>query len=162
MRTGAQSVLAVIALAFVLALNGCGSDGGDNGTQGEDDRHQRMLEYAQCLRDQGLDVQDPAPGEGIQLRNEGDPSRSDAAMKACEQLAPPPPPGVDEGDEREDMLEYAKCMRDKGVEKFADPEKGEGINIGPEIVEDPDFKTAEKACNEHVFGSQPDTDRDAQ
>ncbi|MPZ95772.1 MAG: hypothetical protein GEU96_12895 [Propionibacteriales bacterium] len=55
------------------------------------------------------------------------------------------------------MLEYAKCMRDNDVEKFKDPKPGEGIDIGPEVVEDPDFKAAEETCNEEVFGGQPDT-----
>jgi hypothetical protein len=116
-----------------------------------------MLDYAQCLRDHGVNVEDPAPGEGIQLKLEGGRHQADAALEACKDLAPPPPPGgdVDEGEERQDMLDYAQCMRDNGVEHFADPKPGEGIDIGPSVVEDPDYETAKQACGE-IFGG-PDS-----
>ncbi|TDE12202.1 hypothetical protein [Jiangella asiatica] len=150
------------------ADGGTPSDSGDDGSRdddsgdggkplSEDELHDRLLEYAQCLRDHGLDVEDPAPGEGIQIQNEGDPSKSDEAMAACEDVAPPSPPEGSEDDDREDMLTFAQCMRDNGVEAFKDPKPGEGINIGPEVAEDPDFVAAEQTCNDQVFGGQPDT-----
>jgi len=37
-------------------------------------------------------------------------------------------------------------MRENGVEKFADPKPGAGIDINPDIAGDPDFKNAEKKC----------------
>jgi hypothetical protein len=161
----------------MLALTGCGSDaggndrgvasandgdqgngGGSDAPPGEDETHERMLAYAQCLRDQGLDVEDPAPGEGIQLQGDGDPSRLDAAVDACEDLSPPPAAGVPDEDEvRENMLEYATCMRDNGVQKFADPKPGEGIDIGPEVTDDPDFAKAEQTCRELLGG--PESER---
>lgn len=53
------------------------------------------------------------------------------------------------------MLAYAQCMRDNGVEQFAEPKPGEGINIGPEVVEDPDFEAAENTCNDVTgFGDE--------
>lgn len=167
MRTRSRAALAALPLVLMLALAGCGSDAGgydhgiasandeDQGNGGgthvprsQDEMHERMLEYAQCLRDQGLDVEDPAPGEGIQLQNEGDPSKPDAAVEACEGLSPPPADVPDDDEVRENMLEYAACIRDNGVEKFADPKPGEGINIGPEVTDDPDFAKAEQTCRE--------------
>lgn len=172
-RARAHSILAAVPLALLLALSaalaGCGSDdrsgdgvasasGESSKPLSEDELHEKLLAYAQCLRDNGLDVEDPAPGEGIQIQVEGDRAQADAAMKACEDLAPPPPSDTEEADARENMLKYAKCMRDNGVEKFADPKPGEGINIGPEVAEDPDFKKAEETCDE-VFGG--DTNRNS-
>jgi hypothetical protein len=180
MRT--RTALAAVPIALMLALTGCGTDGGggDAGDEvasaadntpdeeqetteplSEDEKYEKLLELAQCLRDNGLDVEDPAPGEGIQVQVDGDPSQADAAMQECEHLAPPPPAGEDAADEREDMLAYAQCMRDNGVEQFADPKPGEGINIGPEVVEDPDFEAAEETCNEVAgFGEERVTSGD--
>lgn len=181
MRIRIQTALAAVPIALTLALAGCGADGSDGGAgddvvsatgstpaedesrepQSEDEKYEMLLEFAQCLRDNGLDVADPAPGEGIQVQVDGDPSQSDAAMQACEHLAPPPPAGEDTGDEREDMLAYAQCMRDNGVEQFADPKPGEGINIGPEVVEDPDFELAQETCDEiSGFSEERVTSRD--
>lgn len=187
MRT--RTVLATLPVALLLALTGCGAGGDDagdgnadgvasaDGTEPDDDggngseddgadlsddeHHDLLLDYAQCLRDNGLDVDDPAPGEGISLQIEGDPSQADPALEACEHLAPPPPPDAEgdlaDEDSREDMLGFAQCMRDNGVEAFEDPRSGEGIHIGPEVAEDPDFESAERTCNEEFFGGQPDT-----
>jgi hypothetical protein len=156
------------------ADDGNGDDGaGDNGTSdnrtpGDDDSeeplseeefHNQLLEYAQCLRDQGIDVEDPAPGEGIAIQNEGDPGESDAALEACEDVAPGAPPGGerDEDEVRQQMLDYAQCMRDNGVESFEDPKPGEGTHLGPDQANDPDFEEAEEVCNEQIMGGQPDT-----
>lgn len=183
-RTSTRALIAAIPLTMALLLTACGgesddgndpdvasanggaTDEGDSGSDGETteplgegELHRKLLEYAQCLRDQGLDVEDPEPGEGIQLQNEGGPNEADAALEACEHLAPPAPSGGDEGEQREDMLDYAQCMRDNGVEKFEDPKPGEGIHAGPETFEDPDFPAAEKKCNEEIMGGQPDTNK---
>lgn len=185
MRT--RTLLAALPISLLLAVSGCGggdddagdTDGvasADDGTQsadsqpddgdsgeplGDEEHHELLLEYAQCLRDNGLDVEDPAPGEGIAIQNEGDPSQADPALAACEHLAPPPPPEAEgdsaDEDSREDMLGFAQCMRDNGVEAFEDPQPGEGVHIGPEVAEDPDFESAERTCNEEFFGGQPDT-----
>lgn len=173
-KTRARALLAAIPLILVLGLTGCSSDGGDNngvasaggdstnsgddsGGGGneplsEDEEHEQMLDYAQCLRDHGVDVEDPAPGEGIQLQLDGGPHQADAALEACKDLLPPAPAGPEEdAGAREDMLDYAQCMRDNGVEQFADPQPGAGINIGPDVVEDPDYEAAEQTCGE-LFG----------
>ena len=74
-------------------------------------------------------------------------------MEACEEFLPPAPPAeVDEEQMWEYMLAFAQCMRDNGVEDFADPRPGEGINIGPEVAEDPDFEQAEQTCDEEIIG----------
>jgi hypothetical protein len=172
-----SGVWTVTALLVLLPLTACGSNGDDGGTGGvasanggngtsedaggsdgklsDKELHERLLKYAKCLRDNGLDVKDPAPGEGIQVENKGDPHQADAALKACEDVAPPAQSKGDEAAEREGMLAYAKCMRDNGVEKFADPKQGEGVDIGPEVAQDPDFKQAEEECEDVAGADKP-------
>lgn len=177
MWTRTRAMLAALPLAVTLALVGCGSGGGggevasandaaeetpadgESGGAGEsatpgsqDEMHEMGLQFAQCLREHGVDVDDPQPGQGIQLQVEPeDQATAEEAMEACEEFLPPAPPPEDEEEIREDMLQYAECMRDNGVEEFADPKPGEGINIGPEVAEDPDFEQAEQICEE-IFG----------
>lgn len=189
MKIRIRSTLVALPVALMLTLTACGGDDGtDGGTDDtiasaddesggtetpesgdggsaepmtEEEFHNQLLDYAQCLRDQGLDVDDPAPGEGIQLENEGDPTQSDAALKACEDIAPAAPPGGerDEQEVRQQMLDFSQCMRDNGVESFEDPKPGEGTHIGPEQAEDPDFEKAEQICNEKIMGGQPETNQ---
>ena len=52
------------------------------------------------------------------------------------------------------MREFAQCMRDNGVEEFADPEADQGgMRITPEIAEDPDFEAAQEACQDILRSS---------
>jgi hypothetical protein len=176
-----STVLGGAALALSLALTGCGSssdsddtganqvasvrtpqddsDGSSAGETGSSDegksKDEMLLEAAQCLRDHGFDVDDPAPGEGLQVQaNQQDKAQAKAAFEACQHLMPAPD-AEDKDQERKDMLAIAKCMRDHGVEHFPDPQPGQGISIGPEIAEDPDFPAAQQACNEAMGAGVP-------
>jgi hypothetical protein len=165
-----RAVAASGALVLGLAVAGCGaeddgggvasaggdaeSDGADGADGAEDaddmDDRDRMLAFAQCLRDNGLDVDDPAEGEGLQLMfGPGtDRAKVDAAMDACREYAPEGGPGGGTID-NETLLEFAQCMRDNGVEAFPDPDPDEGgMRITPEIGEDPDFEAAQEACQD--------------
>lgn len=136
-----------IALAVAgIALSGCGVAGtGDTSSDASSSpAHDKMLEYAQCLRENGLDVEDPEPGEGVELRGQQD--KIEPALQACEDLEPPGQAKEPEG-AREDMLRIARCMREHGVEDFPDPKPGEGITIDGKIAEEPDFENARKACD---------------
>ncbi|WP_432934035.1 hypothetical protein ACQPZZ_19595 [Microbispora sp. CA-135349] len=49
----------------------------------------RMVKFAQCMREHGIDIPDPAPGQGIQFKlKPGQEKAMEEAQKACEELAP--------------------------------------------------------------------------
>ncbi|MGH3392105.1 MAG: hypothetical protein ACRDOO_24795 [Actinomadura sp.] len=49
----------------------------------------QMLKFARCMREHGIDMPDPRPGEGVQLRvQNGDRAKVEAAQKACGELRP--------------------------------------------------------------------------
>ncbi|MEN3536837.1 hypothetical protein AAH991_17115 [Microbispora sp. ZYX-F-249] len=49
----------------------------------------RMVKFAQCMREHGIDMPDPAPGQGIQVKMKpGQQKAMDEAQKACEEFAP--------------------------------------------------------------------------
>ncbi|MEV0390549.1 hypothetical protein [Nonomuraea sp. NPDC050643] len=59
----------------------------DRGTPDPRD-YDQMVKYAQCMREQGVDMPDPKPGEGFSLRLKGDKGRLETARKACERHRP--------------------------------------------------------------------------
>ena len=94
-----------------------------------------MLDFAECMRDHGVDMQDPqfgGDGEGgmIVLEEEAaDRDEVQAAQEACEpiledamgdlQLDP-----EQEAEMREELLEFSECMRDHGID-MPDPVFGD-------------------------------------
>ncbi|ADD45567.1 hypothetical protein [Stackebrandtia nassauensis] len=155
MRGRITGVLAAVSLALALTLTGCGGSD-DTGSQGEsaaDKNHEKALKYAKCMREHGVDMEDPEPGEGLKFTAKGgDPKVMEKAQKACEKYQPQGNKGG-KGDakQKEKMLDYSKCMRDNGVEDFPDP-TDKGMMIDKDVAEDPDFEDAQKACEKHMPG----------
>jgi hypothetical protein len=121
-------------------------------------RDEKGIKFAQCLREHGLDVQDPEPGKGLQLKV--DPSSGlskedvDKAMEACKQFDPQAD-GTNNANPQaeENGRKFAECMRKNGVEKFPDPKPGQrGIMIDKAVGEDPDFQKAQQACQPILAG----------
>jgi hypothetical protein len=138
-------------------------DGEDEGTS-EADRQEAALEWARCMREHGIDVPDPEfDGQGrgaIRVGGPGFNPDSETFRKAQEECGTPfgrgGPPALSEEDRQqlqETMLEFAKCMREHGVD-MPDPEFGEGgrgiFRAGPAKGSDgapsKTFEEAEKAC----------------
>ncbi|MGX2996577.1 hypothetical protein JNUCC64_20270 [Streptomyces sp. JNUCC 64] len=163
MRSGTRRACAAVpAVALALLLVGCGAGGtgekvatagGGKKTGGaagpELSPEKAALKLTECLRENGVEVEDPEPDGGVRIdggaMKDVDRSKVDEAMAACRKYAPQ---GVGKGGDpkaMDRMRDYAKCMRENGVEEFPDPENG-GMRLDPEMVEDPDFMAAEKKC----------------
>jgi hypothetical protein len=144
------------APALVLALTGCtlgGSDaaapgsGSSTGTAADQpgtdaefktarDAYDRKL--AECFRDQGLDVKDPLPGEGIA---EDTPEVRDAYPTCAAEIGDPPSSaGVTlTAEELDKLLDRASCLRDLGYE-IQEPTATNPGFVGGEVTEE-DFET---------------------
>jgi hypothetical protein len=156
----------VLGLLLTLGVAGCGSAGNSDkvatagGATASSTANQvsdldKYLKFAQCMRDNGIDVADPEDGkppkqlipEGVTVSKE----KIDAAQEKCKEFAPSPGDrggGVD-AQQQEQLRQMAQCMRENGVPNFPDPtEKGitieEGSGIDPK---DPKFKAAEQTCS---------------
>ncbi len=138
------------ATPSVATANGGGATPTASPSTGPSDRAEAMQKFAQCMRDHGIDMEDPEPGQPITFKGgPGDKEKMDKAQKACQQYMPgggelqtPDPAMLDQ------VRKYAQCMRDHGVD-MPDPDPNEPgkitINGGP----DPDsqaFKDAQSAC----------------
>ncbi|WP_231334759.1 hypothetical protein [Actinomadura graeca] len=165
-------ILAALPLVAGLALTGCGSDDGDGGkvasVKGAGKSgpaaakslspDEMGVKFAQCMRQNGIPMEDPKPGGGVQLRLDGRTKKEtvDKAMQACRQYDPQANgAGKDDPKRQERGREFAECMRENGVEKFADPKPGQqGIMIDGNVAEDPEFKAAQEKCQEIMAGGR--------
>jgi hypothetical protein len=169
----AASGIAVFALLATLALAGCAPtaptgvaslDGGTGSTsspQATDEPSQGdQVKFAECMREHGIDMPDPDPSEdggfGIMIPQGTSKEAADAAIEACKEFMPNggEPPHLN-AEELAAMREFAKCMRENGIENFPDPSADGGIAIEAN-PDDPDgidpesqeFKNAEDACKD--------------
>lgn len=174
-----KKLLIPAVLAFGLLAAACSSAGtdatgvvslGDSEGQTEVaaveevDQEQALLEFTQCMRDNGLDMADPTvDAEGNlslrdAMRSIDVPDRSviREARVACEEHLEGVALGFEEADrsEFEDIfVEYASCMRENGYEDMPD-----AVNFGPGQggepgergfdFEDPDFQAANEMCQD--------------
>ncbi|WP_141577876.1 hypothetical protein [Actinomadura sp. WMMA1423] len=165
-------ILAALPLAAALVLTGCGSDDkGDtvasaNGGAKQGDAkpggdqlspEERGVKFAQCMREHGVDMEDPKPGEGARIKVKGNKAVVDKAMEACRQYSPMENrTGAPDPKMQERAREFAKCMRENGVENFPDPDPNQpGIRIDKKTVgDDPDLETAQQKCEKVLQGGR--------
>ncbi|SDU59667.1 hypothetical protein [Jiangella alkaliphila] len=162
-------LLPVIALLLTVTLTACGSDDGDDDVSaagtgdstsdsgggsggGETDPEQAELDFYECMRENGVDMPDPDPGQpGIQLQV---PPGAEAAMEECRSLLPN---GGDmaqtDADDLESLRAFTACMRENGID-MPDPAADGGLSM-PEGV-DPqsaEFQTAMTTCQPELNGA---------
>ncbi|MFZ4896343.1 hypothetical protein ACL9RL_18010 [Plantibacter sp. Mn2098] len=137
-RSAHRLFVAVSAAVLVAPLSGCSTASGPtksaepHSAQAADDW---QLKFAACMRDQGIDYPDPAPGGGESGSFSGDASdfqtTQDARDKCTQELGPMPEPKgpmIRADDISAAEKKTAKCLRDNGVD-VADPRSGESIKL---------------------------------
>jgi len=174
--------LVAAALIIVLGMTAaCGTGSGDDGSALPDangasseapdadggsgdadlDPEDAMLKFAQCMRENGVDMPDPSPGGGIRISGEGmSQEQMEAAQEACQKwmdMAEPDDAGHElSEEEKQQFLDMAECMRDRGYD-FPDPtfdggrvtqkiEKGKGDPDQPG-PDDPAFRSDAEECS---------------
>ena len=180
-------LLTAIAVILVLGLStGCGDDSSKDGDsalpdaagasskapadddEADLDPEDAMLKFAECMREQGVDVPDPTAGGGIHVDGRGVPQEQmEAAQAACQKwmdMAEPEDGGEPlTEEEKQSFLDMAACMRERGW-NYPDPtfdggrvtqkiEKGEGEGNLPQ-PEDPAFKKDTEQCSSEA-GMEP-------
>ncbi|MER7001609.1 hypothetical protein ABT297_00945 [Dactylosporangium sp. NPDC000555] len=129
------AILAVPALLF--ALTGCGDGGAASGSSSAapaaDSRQAWMLKYAQCLRDNGVDVKDPEPGPGDSVNMNAWEAPGAVLDKCAAKVGNLPPLSKEEKAKHDQetqkvLLKIVGCYRENGV-NVPDPVPGEALNI---------------------------------
>jgi hypothetical protein len=184
MKRRALPLATLTAVVAALALAACGGsaepggsqvaaldDGGQTATEtgsattsSSTDPQDVLLEFAQCMREHGIDVPDPdfsggGPGGGL-FGGEIDPDDPDfqAAQQACQPILQQIQGQFSEEDRQaleDTLLEFAQCMRGHGVDvpdpdfSGGGPGGGDGGPFGGEIdPDDPDVQAAMEACQD--------------
>ncbi|MEQ4725538.1 hypothetical protein [Nonomuraea sp. B19D2] len=170
MRRRVLSALVTAPFALTLLLTGCGSDDGgadvasvSGGTgnkaaasaQPSADSQEMALKFAQCMRENGVDMPDPDSSGKMTMTFDAPQEKVQAAQEACRQYAPSGRQQVrNDPKMAENLRKLAQCMRDNGVEAYPDPEGGM-MRITQEAGEDPDFKAAEEKCKQESADASP-------
>ena len=114
------------------------------------------MKFAECMREQGVDVPDPKAAAGGPAKLAGDVSREEFedAAEACEEYRRDIAPQLSEEEQqefRDKALAFARCMREHGLD-VPDPtfsaEGGAQMRLGRDKgdPEDPEFQAAERDC----------------
>lgn len=169
---GSSTTAQVASLADdTVPVSDTANGSGDSQAANSDDFRTQLLAYAKCMRDNGVDYPDPqfdANGrpQFNTDRTQFDAQRNDPVFQkaetACQDLRPQRGAGFQMNPEqqaaiKENLLNYAKCMRDKGID-FPDPTFGSnglpqfGANgpSGDINRNDPAFEAASTACQTEV------------
>jgi hypothetical protein len=148
-----RAVLPVISV-MILALAACGDDSNEgSGGKDQNQNQETLLKYAKCMRDNGVQVPDPAGDKPSSIYDGVD--QNSAAFKAADKVCSPLLKGIvegrknDQGDtdaEQQKLLTLAKCLRQHGVD-VQDPVPGAEKPFGQSLDRtDPATAKALAAC----------------
>jgi len=145
------------ALLAVVSLAACGSSGDGSGTSRSDE--EKRLAFADCLRDEGVDVQMSQDGRRVAFRVSargpqtagkatfGGPDDPNGPFARCRKKtgwAPSPPSEEHQARMRDEELLFARCMRAHGVD-MPDPTPDGRILVRTR-ADGPTTQAALRAC----------------
>lgn len=156
------ATLAGLGLTAVLTLSACGGSGGSDasaspgGGRSGGSNTDQMVAFAKCLRQHGVNMPDPKPGQNLQQWIQGagvDRSQLRTATQKCQDKLPPGIKARATDPQTQDKkLKYAQCMRANGVD-MPDPKNGQ-IDFGNLDRNSPQFKKASQKCRTYLLGGQ--------
>lgn len=147
-------LLAATLAAVTLAA--CGSDS-DSARTGAGDDEQRLA-FQDCLRAEGIDAEIAADGRmAVRASREADAGGTrdggEEVFERCRRetgWAPPEPSEAEQQEMRDRALEFARCMREHGVD-MADPAGGR-VTLRVDESNAASVERAQRACGELMGG----------
>ncbi|GGV07643.1 hypothetical protein GCM10010182_28430 [Actinomadura cremea] len=147
----------VLAAVVGLGLAGCGGDEGTKAAPtGSMAAEDAQLEFARCMREQGVDVPDPGAGDAEETRlGKGvDRGRLERALEKCQSWlqAGGVLPDLADPEERDRYVKFAQCMREQGVD-MPDPGPDGTIQFPEGDIDPAKAEKAREACRELLPGT---------
>jgi len=145
--------LGLCAVALAACGGGGSSSGGGESASGEEEA---ALEFTECLRAHGVEVEDPKPGQkNIEVGDGNDPTTK-KALAACNDKLGTAGQELSSGEQedfKEGALALAQCLREEGID-MGDPEfLGPGkfhLDIAGIDTDSPAFEAAREACGDKL------------
>src|SRR4029450_6202061 len=183
-QLGLAVVAGVLGIVLAFTASACGGGADDNGVaslnpttgqtttgdqnsgDGKRDAKKAALEYARCMREHGVDMADPVNGKLELKTNRADQRKMDEAQKACGHIleeAMPPVSEEQQAEMREAALDFAKCMREHGVDVPDPTFQGGGMLMRmPKGMkdDDPKVQAAQKAGRPIMDRVRPKGEKD--
>ena len=168
-RHGIQAILTLAAVGASTALVACGGSEA-SGEDAQANAEDAGLEFAKCMREHGVDMPDPKPGNGgrgFNLRFQGGDPKNDAdfqkAQEACGHIlrdAIPEGDRPDPAEMRDKLHQMTECLRNKGYDVPEPQVLGPGDTPTAEakppsqemqnLQNDPDFQQAQEDCGKQA------------
>lgn len=158
-------LVALVAVPLTLLAAGC--QGGAAAAAPTVDAHEQALEYAQCMREHGVDMVDSGSdtGSGHDVATNSQPAPTlpdketlDDAIEACRDFTPGGDGSKASPEQLEQQRTFARCMRENGVPDFPDPDpNGQlagGGSQGSSVDRDA-FDRAARTCNQKTPATTP-------
>jgi hypothetical protein len=162
------------AAVLALGLAGCGRGGGPgiataggaatrsaNPSAPAADKADRARQFAQCLRDHGIEVADPDANGEVGVGEGAEVNKRDlgAAYEACRDFAPAKE--TTKGHELtpaelDQLRQFAQCLRDNGVPDWPDPGPDGDFGNDPAVLRaknSPHMRSAMETCQHFLPGS---------
>jgi hypothetical protein len=141
-------LVAVMLGLCVVGLAACGSGSGSGSGESAGGEEAR-LEFAECMRAHGVEMEDPKPGQSIDPG--GDDPATRKALAACDgKLGAGQELSTEEDEElKEGALAFAQCMREEGIDMGDPTFLGPGkfhFDIAGLDTSSPAFEAAQEAC----------------
>ena len=117
---------------------------------------EQLLRFAQCMRENGVDVADPRPGQPLIIKGDrNDTAKIRAAQEACKEFAPPQEGGGPQaGDDLDRQAKLAECLRRHGVD-VADPQPGQPLRVEGRRENEAETQRAMQECQREVGAPPP-------
>jgi hypothetical protein len=149
-----KTALALASIALFAALTGCGSRSADPQAAASTNAADQGVKFAQCMREHGIPMKDPKPGEmGTLEVQKKDQAKMMTAVQACEKFSPAQDRAKQSPEDLDKEIKLAQCMRSHGI-AMEDPKSNGGsrqaLEAGPKTLK------AHKACAKQV--GLPDVD----
>jgi hypothetical protein len=114
-----------------------------------------QVKFAQCMRENGVDVPDPVPGQPARIPSTGDDqTKLEAATKKCQPILQSGGGLVNPNDPKvqDRLVKFAQCMRKNGV-NMPDPKPADGGKMQiPSGASQDKLQAAQKACSRFLPG----------